>query len=72
MNVQLTNLQQLRDAIMLTQTRIPQEGFLHLVKSIPGRIQAVLGAKWRPYSVEQPLSVYTAPSTIIGTPGKDE
>ncbi len=35
MDVQLTNLQQLRDAIMSIWTRISEECFQHLVESMP-------------------------------------
>jgi len=45
MNVQLTNLQQLRDAILSIWTKISEECFQHLVESIPRRIKAVLKAK---------------------------
>ncbi len=45
MDVQLTNLQQLRDAIMSIWTKISEECFQHLVESMPRRIKAVLKAK---------------------------
>ena len=45
MDVQLTNLQQLRDAIMSIWTKISEECFQHLVESMPQRIKAVLKAK---------------------------
>lgn len=46
MNVQLTNLQQLHDAIMSTWTRISEQGGFHpIVESEPQRIQGVLGEK---------------------------
>ena len=48
MNVQLTNLQKLRDAIMSTWNRISKECFQHLVESMPQRIEAVLRAKGGP------------------------
>ncbi len=48
MDVQPTNLQQLRDAIMSIWTKISEEYFQHLVKSMPRRIQAVLKAKGCP------------------------
>ncbi len=35
MDVQSTNLQQLRDAIMSIWTKIPEEFFQHLVESMP-------------------------------------
>ncbi len=44
MDVQLTNLQQLRDAIMSIWTKISEECFQHLVESMPQRIKAVLNA----------------------------
>ncbi len=45
MDVQPTNLQQLRDAIMSTWTKISEECFQHLVESMPRRFRAVLKAK---------------------------
>ncbi len=45
MDVQPTNLQQLRDAIMSMWTKISEECFQHLVESMPQRIKAVLKAK---------------------------
>uniref|UniRef100_A0A673H0H9 Transposase Tc1-like domain-containing protein n=1 Tax=Sinocyclocheilus rhinocerous TaxID=307959 RepID=A0A673H0H9_9TELE len=48
MDVQPTNLQQLRDAIMSTWTKISEECFQHLVESMPRRIKAVLKAKGGP------------------------
>ncbi len=45
MDVQPTNLQQLRDAIMSIWTKISEECFQHLVESMPQRIKAVLKAK---------------------------
>ncbi len=45
MDVQLTNLQQLHDAIMSIWTRISEECFQHLVESMPRRIKAVLKVK---------------------------
>ncbi len=45
MDVQPTNLQQLRDAIMSIWTKIFKECFQHLVESMPQRIKAVLKAK---------------------------
>ncbi len=47
MDVQLTNLQQLRDAIMSIWTKISEEFFQHLVESMP-RFRAVLRAKGGP------------------------
>ncbi len=51
MDVQPTNLQQLRDAIMSIWTKISEECFQHLVESMPRRIKAVLKAKWGPTPV---------------------
>ncbi len=48
MDVQPTNLQQLRDAIMSIWTKISEEYFQHLVESMPQRIKAVLKAKAGP------------------------
>ncbi len=48
LNVKLTNLQQLRDAIMSIWTKISEECFQHLVESMPRRIKAVLKAKGGP------------------------
>ncbi len=48
LDVQLTNLQQLRDAIMSIWTKISEECFQHLVESMPRRIKAVLKAKGGP------------------------
>ncbi len=45
MDVQPTNLQQLRDAIMSIGTKISEECFQHLFESMPRRIKAVLKAK---------------------------
>ncbi len=45
MDVQLTNLQQLRDAIMSIWTKISEECFQHLFESMPQSIKAVLKAK---------------------------
>ncbi len=45
MDVQMTNLQQLRDAIMSIWTKISEECFQHLVESMPRRTKAVLKAK---------------------------
>ncbi len=42
MDVQPTNLQQLRDAIMSIWTNISEECFQHLVESMPRRIKAVM------------------------------
>ncbi len=48
MDVQPTNLQQLRDAIMSIWTKISEECLQHLVESMPRRIKAVLKAKGGP------------------------
>ncbi len=48
MDVQPTNLQQLRDAIMSIWTKISEECFQHLVKSMPRRIKAVVKPKAGP------------------------
>ncbi len=45
MDVQPTNLQQLRDAIISIWTNISEECFQNLVESMPRRIKAVLKAK---------------------------
>ncbi len=47
-DVQPTNLQQLRDAIMSIWTKISEDSFQHLVESMPRRINAVLKAKGGP------------------------
>ncbi len=48
MDVQPTNLQQLRDAIMSIWIKISEECFQHLVETMPRRIKAVLKAKRGP------------------------
>ncbi len=48
MDVQTTNLQQLRDTIMAIWTKISEECFQHLVESMPQRMKAVLKAKGGP------------------------
>ncbi len=48
MDVQPTNLQQLRDAIMSIWTKISEECFQHLDESMPWRIKAVLKEKGGP------------------------
>ncbi len=45
MDVQLTNLQQLRDAIVSIWTKISEECFQHLIESMPQRSKADLKAK---------------------------
>ncbi len=51
MDVQMTNLQQLRAAIMSIWTKISEECFQHLVESMLRRIKAVLKAKGGPTPV---------------------
>ncbi len=48
MEVQPTNLQQLRDAIMSIWTKISEECFQHLVESMTRRNKVVLKAKGGP------------------------
>ncbi len=48
MDVQPTNLHQLRDAISSIWTKISEECFQHLVESMPRRIKAVLKEKVGP------------------------
>ncbi len=48
MDVQLTNLQQLQDAIMSTWTKISDKYFQNLLESMPRRIKEVLKAKGGP------------------------
>ncbi len=48
MDVQPTNLQQLRDVIMSIWTKISEKCFQNLVKSMPWRFKAVLKAKVHP------------------------
>ncbi len=63
MDMQSTNLQQHRDAIMSIWTKISEECFQHLIESTPRRIKAVLKAKWGPigtskvYLIKWPVSV---------------
>ncbi len=45
MDVQPTNLQQQRDAIMSIWTKVSEECFQHLVEFMPQRIKVVLKAK---------------------------
>ncbi len=56
MDVQLTNLQQLCDAVMSIWTRITEECFQHLVESMPQRIKAVQEAKGGPSQYYQGVS----------------
>ncbi len=63
MDMQPTNLQQLRDAIMSIWTNISEECFQYLVESMPRRIKAVLKAKGvqpgnsKVYLIKWPVSV---------------
>ncbi len=62
-DVQPTNLQQLHEAIMSIWTKISEECFQHLVKSMPRRIKAVLKTKGvqrgtsKVYLIKWPVSV---------------
>ncbi len=64
MDVQLTNLQQLCDAIMSIWTKVSEECFQHLVESMPRKIKEVLKAKGvqpgtsKVYLIKWPVSVY--------------
>ncbi len=64
MDVQTTNLQQLRDAIMTIWTKISEQCFQHLVKSVSRRIKTVLKTKGvqpgtsKEYLIKWPVSVY--------------
>ncbi len=64
MDVQLTNLQKLCDAIMTICTKISEECFQHLVESMPWRIKAVLKKKGvqpgisKVYLIKWPVSEY--------------
>ncbi len=66
MDVQPTNLQQLRDAIMSIWTKISEKCLQHLVESMLQRIKAVLKAKGGPtgtskvYLIKWPVSVYNS------------
>ncbi len=63
MDVQPTNLQQLRDAIMSIWTKISEECFQHLFESMPRIIKAVLNEKGvqlgtsKVYLIKWPVSV---------------
>ncbi len=48
MDVQLTNLQQLGDAIISIWTKISEECFQHLVEFMPRRINTVMKGKEGP------------------------
>ncbi len=64
MDMQPTNLQQLRDAIMSIWTKISEGCFQHLVEFMPRRIKAVLKAKGvqpgtsKVYLIKWPVSVH--------------
>ncbi len=64
MDVQPTNLQKLRDAIISIWTKISEECFQHLVESMSQIIEAVLKAKVvqpdtsKVYLIKWPMSVY--------------
>ncbi len=70
MDVQTTNLQQQRDAVMSIWTKISEECFQHLVESMPRRIKAALKAKEGPlstskvYLIKWPVSVYIYISAV--------
>ncbi len=70
MDIQPTNLQQLRDAIMSILTNISEECFQHLVESMPRRIKVVLKAKGvqpgtsKVYLINWPVSGYTHTHSI--------
>ncbi|KAK0140112.1 hypothetical protein N1851_022998 [Merluccius polli] len=55
MDVQPTNLQQLRDAIMSIWTKLSEECFQYLVESVPRRIKAVLKAKGGPTRLKEQM-----------------
>ncbi len=61
MDVQPTNLQQLRDAIMSIWTKISEECFQHLVESMPRRIEqkGVQPGTSKVYQIKWPVSVHT-------------
>lgn len=51
MNVQLTDLQQLRDAVMLKRIKVSEECLRNLIQTMPQRINAVLKANRGPTQV---------------------
>ncbi len=71
MDVQPTNLQQLRDAFMSIWTKISEECFQHLVESVPRRIKAVLKSKGvqpgtsKVYLIKWAVSVYEYQITLL-------
>ncbi len=64
MDVQPTNLQQLRDTIMSIWTKISEECFQNLVESMPQRIKAVLKAKRSPTQYLQSVPYKVASECI--------
>ncbi len=59
MDVQLTNLQQLRDAIVSIWTKISEECFQHLVESMPEKLLRPLQpGTSKVYLIKWPVSVY--------------
>ncbi len=65
MDVQPTNLQQLRDVIMSIWTKISEECFQHIIESIPQRIKAVLKAKGGPTEYKQGVPNKVASESIF-------
>ncbi len=65
MDVQPTNLQQLRDAFMTIWTKISEECFQHLVESMPRRIKTVLKAKGGPTRYQQGLPNKVASECVL-------
>ncbi len=65
MDVQLTNLQQLRDVIMSIWTKISEECFQNIVESMPLRIKAVLKAKGGPTRYMQGVPNKVASECIL-------
>ncbi len=66
MDVQRTNLQQLRDAIMTIWTKIPEECFQHLVESMLSRTVAVLKSKEGPTRYYQGIPLMWLYIYILG------
>ncbi len=66
MDVQPTNLQQLRDAIMSTWTKISEECLQNLVESMPRIIEAVQKAKGGPIQYLQGVPNKVASECICG------
>ncbi len=65
MDVQPTNLQQLRDAIMPIWTKISEECFQHLVESVSRRIKTVLKAKGGPTRYQQGVPNKVASECVL-------